>query len=207
MSPDWAAKEQPVPYATFDDPQSLNLYSYVKNNPLIRADADGHCGDGEDGTCSKTLSVTQVTNIVVNETQSLHGSDVTLSDAHQSVAHAIINGDNAKGDNRPITASDKVSAATQQTQSYKDTKADVQCACQEAAKGVDPTNGSQNFNLRPNDSTKPFQGADIQTQSGPMTNSYPTKDLPKTGIYVNTYKQPTPAPKPPPPPPQQKPQQ
>jgi RHS repeat-associated protein len=43
MSPDWAAKEEPVPYATFDDPQSLNLYSYVRNNPLSRADKDGHC--------------------------------------------------------------------------------------------------------------------------------------------------------------------
>jgi RHS repeat-associated protein len=45
MSPDWAAKESPVPYATFDDPQSLNLYAYVRNNPLTRADADGHCGE------------------------------------------------------------------------------------------------------------------------------------------------------------------
>ena len=42
MSPDWAAKEDPVPYATFDDPQSLNLYAYVRNNPLTRVDADGH---------------------------------------------------------------------------------------------------------------------------------------------------------------------
>jgi RHS repeat-associated protein len=42
MSPDWSAQEEPVPYATMDDPQSLNLYSYVRNNPLTRADADGH---------------------------------------------------------------------------------------------------------------------------------------------------------------------
>jgi RHS repeat-associated protein len=42
MSPDWSAKEEPVPYATMGDPQSLNLYSYVRNNPLSRADADGH---------------------------------------------------------------------------------------------------------------------------------------------------------------------
>jgi RHS repeat-associated protein len=42
MSPDWSAKEDPVPYAVMDDPQSLNLYAYVRNNPLIRADADGH---------------------------------------------------------------------------------------------------------------------------------------------------------------------
>ena len=42
MSPDWSAKEDPVPYAKLDDPQTLNLYSYVGNNPLVRADADGH---------------------------------------------------------------------------------------------------------------------------------------------------------------------
>jgi RHS repeat-associated protein len=42
MSPDWSAKEDPVPYAKLDDPQSLNLYAYVGNNPLIRVDADGH---------------------------------------------------------------------------------------------------------------------------------------------------------------------
>jgi RHS repeat-associated protein len=43
MSPDWSAKEDPVPYAKLDDPQSLNLYAYVRNNPMIRIDADGHC--------------------------------------------------------------------------------------------------------------------------------------------------------------------
>jgi RHS repeat-associated protein len=43
MSPDWSAKEEPVPYAKLDDPQSLNLYSYVRNNPLARTDPDGHC--------------------------------------------------------------------------------------------------------------------------------------------------------------------
>jgi RHS repeat-associated protein len=48
MSPDWSAKEEPVPCATMDDPQSLNLYSYVRNNPLIRVDADGHCCDTDD---------------------------------------------------------------------------------------------------------------------------------------------------------------
>jgi len=42
MSPDWAAKVEPVPYAKLDNPQSLNLYAYVGNNPLTRVDADGH---------------------------------------------------------------------------------------------------------------------------------------------------------------------
>jgi RHS repeat-associated protein len=45
MSPDWSAKEDdPVPYADLEDPQSLNLYSYVRNNPLGKADLDGHTG-------------------------------------------------------------------------------------------------------------------------------------------------------------------
>ena len=43
MSPDWSAKAEPVPYAKLGDPQSLNLYVYVQNNPLINVDADGHC--------------------------------------------------------------------------------------------------------------------------------------------------------------------
>ena len=42
MSPDWSAKEEPVPYATMNDPQSLNLYAYVRNNPLRSVDPDGH---------------------------------------------------------------------------------------------------------------------------------------------------------------------
>src|SRR5436190_22948331 len=42
MSPDWAAKPTTVPYAVFGDPQSLNLYAYVENAPVNRADADGH---------------------------------------------------------------------------------------------------------------------------------------------------------------------
>lgn len=46
ISPDWSAKEEPVPYAVLDDPQSLNLYTYVRNNPLARTDPDGHCCDG-----------------------------------------------------------------------------------------------------------------------------------------------------------------
>jgi RHS repeat-associated protein len=43
LSPDWSAKVMPVPYAKLDNPQSLNLYAYVGNNPMIRIDADGHC--------------------------------------------------------------------------------------------------------------------------------------------------------------------
>ena len=42
MSPDWSAKVEPVPYAKLLVPQTLNLYSYVGNNPVSWVDRDGH---------------------------------------------------------------------------------------------------------------------------------------------------------------------
>jgi len=45
MSPDWTAEPDPVAWADFENPQSLNLYSYVQNNPLSRTDAFGHDSD------------------------------------------------------------------------------------------------------------------------------------------------------------------
>ncbi len=43
MTPDWAEKPTAVPYAEYGDPQSLNLYGYVRNNPVGNTDVDGHC--------------------------------------------------------------------------------------------------------------------------------------------------------------------
>lgn len=45
LSPDWSAAPSPVPYADFTNPQTLNLYTYVANNPLNSTDPDGHCPD------------------------------------------------------------------------------------------------------------------------------------------------------------------
>jgi RHS repeat-associated protein len=42
LSADWSAKLEPVPYARLADPQSLNLYAYVDNNPASAHDPDGH---------------------------------------------------------------------------------------------------------------------------------------------------------------------
>ncbi len=42
MTPDWSEEPDPVPHANLQNPQTLNLYGYVQNNPLSRRDADGH---------------------------------------------------------------------------------------------------------------------------------------------------------------------
>jgi hypothetical protein len=83
MSPDWSAKEEPVPYAKLDDPQSLNLYGYVGNNPLSRADADGHCGFWD---CAKTtLDVAGFIPVVGDVANAASGA-ISLAQGHYGEA-------------------------------------------------------------------------------------------------------------------------
>jgi RHS repeat-associated protein len=42
LSPDWSRRAEPVPYARLENPQTLNLYSLLENNPVNSIDADGH---------------------------------------------------------------------------------------------------------------------------------------------------------------------
>jgi RHS repeat-associated protein len=53
LSPDWSSIPVPVPYANLNNPQTLNLYAMVSDNPETFADLDGHdCqDDGHGGTC------------------------------------------------------------------------------------------------------------------------------------------------------------
>ncbi len=58
MSPDWADKPEAVPYSSLDNPQSLNLYGYVLNNPLSKSDPNGHedCCDFAKGVVQGLVS-------------------------------------------------------------------------------------------------------------------------------------------------------
>jgi len=67
LSPDWSAKVVPVPYAKLDNPQSLNLYAYVGNNPLRAVDPDGHevaASCAKDKNCQITVKV----NVIYDKT-------------------------------------------------------------------------------------------------------------------------------------------
>lgn len=50
LSPDWAAAPTPIPYANMTNPQTLNLYAMVSDNPESFADLDGHCGYTPNGS-------------------------------------------------------------------------------------------------------------------------------------------------------------
>jgi RHS repeat-associated protein len=114
MTPDWSASPEPVPYAKLDSPQTLNLYSYVENNPLTGIDADGHCPNGNNtGTvhddyspslitqakpaCPESLGIDvtkgqgasqpsdqKLTNVVYNESGSLRANSKVKADAKGS---------------------------------------------------------------------------------------------------------------------------
>ena len=70
MVPDWAAKPTAVPYAMFGNPQSLNLYGYVGNNPLFHFDPDGHCWPAQSCYQAITNSVTNFSNKVLSSSAS-----------------------------------------------------------------------------------------------------------------------------------------
>jgi RHS repeat-associated protein len=66
MSPDYSDSgfdPVAVPSADFENPQSLNLYSYVHNNPLTNADPDGHdCINTSNLQTDGTVTVTAGTS-------------------------------------------------------------------------------------------------------------------------------------------------
>lgn len=81
-SPDWSARPVPVPYAQLDNPQSLNLYAYVRNNPLRSADVDGHTdyytqnGErvGSDGYDNGAVAVVYRNNLVLHDDGSVNAA-------------------------------------------------------------------------------------------------------------------------------------
>jgi RHS repeat-associated protein len=61
-TPDWSAIPEPIPYADLSEPQSLNLYAYVRNNPLTDRGLDGHyCFFGVIGTTCTTTPTSRAT--------------------------------------------------------------------------------------------------------------------------------------------------
>ena len=57
LSPDMFDGPAVVPYASFADPQTLNLYNFVLNNPLRMVDADGHSGCAIEGVGTNCSSI------------------------------------------------------------------------------------------------------------------------------------------------------
>src|SRR5205085_934724 len=83
MSPDWSAAPMGVPYADFGNPQSLNLYSYAKNNPITYVDRDGHCGEPLSFVACVTVGAAAVGYVVYKLNKSYKQREKAENDASQ----------------------------------------------------------------------------------------------------------------------------
>jgi hypothetical protein len=153
MSADWSVAAEPVPYADFEDPQTLNLYSYVRNIPSVKSDVDGHCGDDGKGdtTCGSRYSKEDVAEIVYNEVASLkedgNGSQASLGDLYTDLTWAVFNGE--KLPQQPANAGTGLPAGAKDSPLFQNIKKTVDCTCEDAKKGKpDPTDGADMFNNR-----------------------------------------------------------
>jgi RHS repeat-associated protein len=196
MSPDWSASPEAVPYAKLGNPQSLNLYSYVEDNPLSRSDLNGHfdChGKNASGAGCRFLAnwnalhgISQAAqqqttgNIVYNETGGLRpkskdgsGSSQDLHDSRVAVADVIDNRNKAGA--KGGVASDAVSAKERNNPQYKDSQA----AASEAANSPDRTGGSTHFYLDYGQPKPSWANGKATTSYGPFVNAAGGGDVPK----------------------------
>src|SRR5213082_3800239 len=76
LSADWSSVPVPVPYANLTNPQTLNLYSMVADDPESFADLDGHrCSNREpEPGCTSVIKTTELNN------NSAHTLTVTQTD-------------------------------------------------------------------------------------------------------------------------------
>lgn len=135
-------------------------------------------------TIMQSLSDQQIANIIFNETRSLSGPQI--SDARTNIAHAIINAASSPHkfpQMAPMTATPGPGEAA----IFASCVAAVSTARNDIKSGKDPTQGGTHFNFRSNNFAGAFQGHKLTITSGPFINTYPTKELPASGIYANTY--------------------
>lgn len=57
LSSDWSATPSPVPYANLSNPQTLNLYAMVEDDPESFADLDGHNPCQQSQTCTSAAAL------------------------------------------------------------------------------------------------------------------------------------------------------
>src|SRR5690242_20765386 len=80
LSADWFAVPAPVPYANLTNPQTLNLYAMVSDNPETFADLDGHAGQGQANEGSNTNTGCNYTNNKCDDNTSNHDQNAQMAE-------------------------------------------------------------------------------------------------------------------------------
>ncbi len=132
------------------------------------------------------MTAEEIGNIIFNETRSLSGKGI--SEARAAIAHAVRNGEEKYGANRPTTVpSDIDNVPSAEAGTYRASEDAAGSADSERAQGDDPTQGATHFNMTEGISTKPFYGAHRRSY-GPFHNSYPNTQVPvRDNVYINFF--------------------
>ena len=93
-SPDWSDRPEAVPYADLHDPQTLDLYSYLRNNPLASRDLDGHgnCEKAAGGDTGKWMACKGVSDAIAGFQAITLGAKVLFMTAAASATLTTVNG-------------------------------------------------------------------------------------------------------------------
>ena len=157
-----------------------NLYGYVLGDPINLTDVLG----------LYPYSLGQLAAIIYNESASLSGTGIDAT--RLDIAYVALNRPKPGGI-APDTLTQAAMAAIRNANplaiaAYRSAVAVAACALDYPKN--DPTHGATLFNMRPNNSTKPFYGVPLLIQNGPFHNSSPSSVLPSSNIYVNIYGRP-----------------
>ncbi len=118
LSPDWDAKPTTVPYASFGDPQTLNLYGYVENEPLNKVDADGHTAESDISFDFKDdgFSIDGTSGLTPTDECPLNADCVYAQAIREVGSEENIQYETSQSDNTAQDAANKASAATDTAQ-------------------------------------------------------------------------------------------
>ena len=208
LSADWSAVPAPVPYANLTNPQTLNLYAMVSDNPETFADLDGHLnaspGDPRQGPCvdsgttacgeeqqkqsaqssaaqgqAQNTNTRQVGNVVHNETGGLRPKAKEGSGSSQDLHNAkVAVADVVK--NREKAGNNGGVASDKVSSKERNTPQykDSQKAAAEAARS-DVTGGSTHFYLDYGQKPPSWAAGKETTTFGPFKNAAGGGDVPK----------------------------
>src|SRR6185437_13077197 len=106
LSPDWSAIPEPVPYANLTNPQTLNLYQYVEDDPETFADLDGHGDNGENGQNNNKSAQTSTTTCGQAALDATGGCTTTKVDAnHPAQQQHVVRFTGSQPDRKKLKAS------------------------------------------------------------------------------------------------------
>ncbi|MGA7913585.1 MAG: RHS repeat-associated core domain-containing protein [Candidatus Acidiferrales bacterium] len=209
LSADWSAIPAPVPYANLTNPQTLNLYAMVSDNPETFADLDGHetyaesnsnqgaCSDAGSAACSaqikkdaqesaqaqNTANSHQVGNIVHNETGGLRPEAKEGSGSSQDLHNAkVAISDVVK--NREKSGVNGGVASDKVSSKERNTSQykDAQQAAAQAARSPDVTGSSKHFYLDYGEKAPSWAAGKETTTYGPFKNAAGGGDVPKGAV-------------------------